>query len=208
MKNLVFGLIATVLLISPSYAQNDLIFKATEISKNEKFIKLIENLNIFTESPKDFKLVNELGLKDKLNLEEQSQLLLGLGFKSQNEAFNFDMENFELIKAIYNDFDLNRLTKVELTYLFELAITNIPNYSLVEKRTCSQILSSCNTGAWGVYILEHAGCASAGIGIGALSFWCAGCVGAGVWSACATGATMHMSSMLATCRDNYDDCRG
>ena len=64
MKNLLFGLIATVLLISPSYAQNDLIFKATEISKNEKFIKLIENLNIFSESPKDFKLVNELGLKD------------------------------------------------------------------------------------------------------------------------------------------------
>ena len=136
------------------------------------------------------------------------QLFQALSYKSLSDAHDFDVNNVEIVRNVFVKYDLKKYSKEDLTTIFQLGISSIPTYGSLERRTCANRLVSCNNGSWGVYILEMAGCVGLGVGIGTLTFWSAGAVGGIVWAACATGASMHMSSMLHSCQDAYDDCRG
>jgi hypothetical protein len=211
MKKLLLSLLATGLLFTNlSFGQIDLNELGYKISTRKDFTELINQLSLFSDSPKNFELIKELGKKEKLNEDDKQILLNSLGFKSQETAYEFDINNHNIIKRIYEELKLNSLTKNEQLEVFIAAINNIPNNVLESVsdrgRTCLQKFKSCKTGAWGIYIVEQAGCISAGVGVGALSFYCAGCAGAALYSACATGASMHMSSMLDDCKDAYDAC--
>lgn len=183
--------------------QNEYYSLSKTIAEKQDFISLIRNLENFSELPKDFETIRLLGEKNNLTEEERLLLCQSLGFRDLEEAYSFDMDNYRSMSAIHNEFGLDRFGSEELGIIFDGAI-EIATSPL--GNSCGDRYKSCKRGAYGVYLVEHAGCAGAGIGVGVLSFWCAGCAGAGLWAVCVTGASMHLSSMLDDCRYDYNDC--
>ena len=173
------------------------------IAQDEDFIKLYKNLEYFSEFKSDRVLKNELLKKEKLDEAEKNILAQAIGFESAEAAFKFETENFTYIKTITKKYDLVVIDQPDLQFVFDTALENTTT-----GRTCEEKLSTCKTGSWSLYVVEGAGCVAAGVGIGAGSWWCAGCLGAVVAVSCYSAATLHLDSMLETCADNYDDCKG
>lgn len=172
------------------------------IAQDEDFIKLYKNLEYFSEFKSDRVLKNELLKKEKLDEAEKNILAKAIGFESAEAAFKFETENFTYIKTITKKYDLVVIDQPDLQFVFDTALENTTT-----GRTCEEKLGSCKLGSWSIWIIEDAGCAAAGMAVGAASAWCGGCLGGVVASACLTAATLHLSSMLDTCADNYDDCK-
>lgn len=205
MKNLLFGLIATVVLGYVGNAQIDVKRLAPILAKDKNFITYVNNIS---------KIPNKINTKEILRINKKSintpqdkeNLAIAFGFQNSKEAQSFENENVPLMEKISENYSFKNVKSDVLEELIKTTIDLIPEYSNVTTVDCKKRRSSCLTGAMAVYGIEYAGCIAVGVTVAGGSFWCAGCLGVGVGAACLTAATVHLVSMSDTCDFNYEDC--
>lgn len=202
MKKLLFGLVATIMLSFTGNAQTDVNEISKKISIDPDFIELVNVLEKYSETPTVKNVVNFS--KDKALSENERELLLKqLGFNSVEEAYDFDMNNYSLLEKIYKKHQLSSFDTETLNSIYNNAINmRLPSGG----PNCKGRLSNCRLFAHGSYMVAMSGCVATGVGVGTLSFWCAGCVGWALGATCVTGATMGYDAMLDGCAYDYQEC--
>lgn len=202
MKKILFSLVATIMLSVTGNAQIDINNISKEISNDSNFIELINALEKYSELPR-VKNVVSFSKEKILTEEEKNTLLKQLSFNSFEEAYSFDMNNYNFLEKIYKKYQLSNYDSKTLNTIYNNAISlRLPSGGT----NCRSKYGSCKLLAHGTYFVAMSGCVASGVGVGTLSFWCAGCVGWGLGVTCVTGATMVYDSMLDSCYYDYQDC--
>lgn len=209
MKKVIFGLIASLMIGNLTFSQSKIDILTKEITQSTEFDNLFKNLELFNSLKKDKSIIESLIKKDKLNEDERQNLATALGFSNIDEAYKFEKENYENINALKNKYKLDKLSQNDLSLLFSNSFNSkVASSGTIPMGNCGGRLANCRTSSYAVYGIELTGCAAAGIGIGTATFWCAGCVGAGVAGLCVSAATAHLGTMLSDCNYDYLECMG
>lgn len=183
---------------------SELLKISIELAKNENFIELSKRMYNFSKHTFDIEKLEFLSEKESLNDVEKLEYSKSLGFKSIEETANFDILNFEAISNIYTSYHFEKLSNIDIFTIYKGAFNlTLPSS---EKSTCKDRLRNCNLVAAATYALTVTGCVATGIGLGAVSFICLGCVGWAVGTACVAGATVLYSTSLNSCYYSYEDC--
>ena len=206
MKKLIFALIATVMFGFVGIAQFDIKSAAPLLAKDKNFITFINNISKIPNETniKNYKSIIE---KQEFNSEDLINLVIAFGFRNLDEAQKFDSQNSPLLKKLMLDHSLKDLNSNELENFVETAIILIPeDQQPLANKNCNDRKTNCVIASVAIYTLEAAGCISAGVGLGGVTFWCGGCLGAAVGSVCVAAASVHYYSMLQDCNFAYEDC--
>ncbi len=184
---------------------------AIELSKNTDFIALFERIILFSNQNINIEEVEKLLEKEVFNENKKLELAKAFGYKNIEDAYNYDMLNFDAIANINDLYNLKQFSESELLLIFTNVFELIPIKSLNATSSkdlgqCDLILTACNQSAAGTYAATLVGCVGVGAGVGALSFWCAGCLGYGLYSVCAFGATYALLANLDLCDYAYQNC--
>lgn len=204
MKNLFkFVCLLFVTLFSYSYAQSpeDI---GNALAQDEEFIELAQRLESYSEINKNIPEINRISNLEEVNEEERLNLMVAMGFESQEEAYDFDLQNFTLIQNFSERFGLRDFSPLDLDQTLTIGFNNV--YSETHGN-CVKRLKNCKSRARSIHVITAIGCGAAGATIGAGSFWCAGCLGLGVGAACITAAAVHMNSSISDCYLDFDECK-
>ncbi len=151
----------------------------------------------------------QISLGKSFSEQDKEIYAKSLGFESLSHIQEIEEITLKFVGNLIENYNLdeNSLKEVENVVLGSLNDYSASiNLSNMRGSNCSDRLSSCRTGKIGQYAVTVAGCAMGGVGIAALSFWCAGCVGTALGSACVVGAAAVLSSGLDGCGYDYVDC--
>ncbi len=176
-----------------------------ELSQDSNFIELagiLENYNNIEKNPSEIKRIFDL--KSVLNEDERGELVTAMGFNSVENAYDFDSRNFELVSIVNTNFGLDALSPQDLQETLIIAFGNL--YEPEIEGNCKKRYNNCFTKATATYYGALSACVAAGVGIGAASFWCAGCLGAVVGAGCATAAVAYFSASADDCKLDYKEC--
>jgi len=200
------GLYVPRSLESVGNAQFDVKNAVSLLAKDKNFVTFINNIS---KIPNETNIVNYKSIikKKEINLEDVNDLAIAFGFKNLREAQKFDSENSQLLKNLIKDHSLQSLNPDELENLVESSIILIPEEQQpVVMSDCIGIKRNCIISSVAIYTIEAVGCVSAGVGLAGVTFWCGGCFGAAVGSACIAAASAHYYTMLQDCNFAYQDC--
>lgn len=176
------------------------------LSNDEDFLALAEKLDYFSQTPKDLEEINRIMALEETSEEDQYNLMQAMGYASIEEAYNFDIQNYNSISRLSQTYNLSDLPSEFLNQAIEIAFENIIAQT---NGVCDQRLNNCTVKAKATYVITAVGCVAAGGTIAGASFWCGGCAtgfGIAVGTVCVTAAAAHMGASLSDCNLDYREC--
>ncbi|WP_396177682.1 hypothetical protein [Flavobacterium sp.] len=206
MKKLIFSLAAFFTFGFFGFAQLDVNKVSQRLANDTNFIKFIANIRKIPNET-NFNILNKIVGKKEISADDVTNFAVAFGFENIQSAEEFDASTTPILKVLVENYSLKNLESKELESLIEAAVALMPQDQIAETfSNCKGRLSNCRIASMAIYTIEAVGCVSAGVGLGGVTWWCGGCLGASVGSVCIAAATAHYFSMMSDCNYNYQDC--
>lgn len=151
----------------------------------------------------------QIGLGNSFSQHDKEMYAKSLGFESLSHIQEIEKVTLKFVSMLDENYNLEEISSSEIeNAILSSIVTHSASFNETAMRgsNCSDRYSNCQLGAYGMYAVTGAGCVGLGAGVAALSFWCAGCAGVALGSACVAGAAAVLVSDLNECGYDYVDC--